>query len=848
MQEFSTPMMQQYMTIKRQYPDCLLFFRLGDFYELFLEDAIVGAKALDIVLTRRPRGKDGDIPMAGVPFHAADAYIAKLVKLGHKVAICEQVSEPDKKGIVEREVIRIVTPGTILDEKTLEAKEHNYTMSISISNSSTKNSKCEKEITSEILDKGMVGIAVADVSTGDFQATEIPYSENISSVLANEIARFLPAEIIVNDILYNSPAFLKILTQDRSINVTHFPEWNTHADAAEKKLTRHFGVKTLRSFGLDEKPQAVKAAGALLGYLAHTQKDYIGHMSTLKTYSPGEHVALDASTILNLELFRSLRDSDERGSLIECIDETRTAMGGRLLRRWLREPLHNKKQIEARQGGVELLLHERSTRKKLQEILSDMYDIERIVSRLSVNLGNPHDLINLKQTLKAAHKLSKILLPLENELIQNLIENIPESEHVIEYIERFIIPVPPFDPKEGGVILNGVHKELDGLRESIRESQEWIANLEAQERNRTGIGSLKVKFNSVFGYYIEITRSNLSSAPKEYIRKQTTVNAERFITPELQKYEEIVLRGQEKINKLEYQIFKDVIAFVLTHTKLLQNVAEHIATLDCLASFAHTADHERYVKPTISTDGEISIEDGRHPVVEQLRESSFVPNNTKLNNADQQLLLITGPNMAGKSVYMRQVALITLMAHIGSFVPAKRARISLVDRIFVRSGASDSIGRGLSTFMVEMVETAYILHHATKDSLIIMDEIGRGTATYDGISIAWAIAEHLVTNSKISKEKINTSIENNKVQNAGPKTLFATHYHELQDLEKKYPDHIKNYHMAIEEHKQNPVFLYRLTRGGAHGSYAIAVAKLAGIPDDVTKRATELLKEFDKKE
>ncbi|MCC2630651.1 MAG: mismatch repair protein MutS [Candidatus Paceibacter sp.] len=812
MEEFNTPMMRQYMGIKKQYPDCLLFFRLGDFYELFLNDAILGSRVLDIVLTKRPRGKDGDIPMAGVPFHAADAYIAKLVKAGHKVAICEQVSEPNARGIVEREVIRIVTPGTILDEKTLEAKEHNYTMSISLGDD-------------------VIGIAFADISTGDFQVTEVPFSENLSQILGNEVTRFLPAECIVNQKLYSSPFFLKTLTQDKSLNVTHFPEWDNHAETADKKLTRHFAVKTLRSFGLAEKEHATRAAGALLGYLLHTQKGHVGHITALKTYSPGEHVALDSSTILNLEIFRSLRDSDERGSLIECLDETKTAMGGRLLRRWLREPLRNKKQIEARQSAVESLLHERSVRKPIQETLSTMYDIERIISRLSVNIGNPHDLINLKETLKSTHTLSKILLPVENKLIQDLIEKIPESEYVIEHIDSFIVDHPPFDPREGGVIKSGIHRELDGMRESIRESQEWIASLETKEQTRTGIGSLKVKFNSVFGYYIEVTRSNLDMVPKDYIRKQTTVNAERFITPELQKHEEIVLRGQEKIYKLEFQIFKEVIDFVLTHTKLLQSIAENIATLDCLTSFSHTADHERYVKPSITTDGEIKIEDGRHPVVEKIQNISFVPNNTLLSNNGDQLLVITGPNMAGKSVYMRQVAIITLMAHIGSFVPAKRASISLVDRIFVRSGASDSIGRGLSTFMVEMVETAYILHHATEDSLIIMDEIGRGTATYDGISIAWAIAEYLVTHPEHAA-----------------KTLFATHYHELQDLEKHHPEKIKNFHMAIEEHKENPVFLYRLTRGGAHGSYAIAVAKLAGVPEKVTKRATELLKDFDKKE
>jgi DNA mismatch repair protein MutS len=809
MPEFSTPMMRQYIEIKKQYPDCLLFFRLGDFYELFLDDALVGAKALDIVLTKRPRGKDGDIPMAGVPFHAADAYIAKLVRLGHKVAICEQISEPNARGIVERDVVRIVTPGTILDEKTLNAKEHNYTMSISMG---------EKTL----------GIAVADISTADFFVTELEYNDTITQHISNELARFNPAECIVSEKLYNDPAFLKIFSQEKATNVTHFPEWDTHAEKAEKTILRHFNIKTLKSFGLSSKSEALKAAGTLLGYLAHTQKDNIKHITSLKTYTPKERVALDASTILNLEIFRSLRDNDEQGSLIECIDETQTALGGRLLRTWLREPLRNKKQIEARQFAVENLVHDRNSRIKAREHLVDIYDIERILSRLSVGIGTPHDLVNLKNTLQASEKLAADLISIPSPLIQKLLASVPTAQPVVEYIGKHIVPEPPLDPKEGGLINEGVHSELDALRAGIKDSQAWIATLETRERERTGINSLKIKFNSVFGYYIEITRSNLDSVPNDYLRKQTTVNAERFITPELQKHEEIVLRGQEKINKLEYQIFKDIVEFMLSHAASLQAIAETIATVDCLASFAHTADHERYVKPSITNDGEIKIEDGRHPVVEKLRDVSFVPNNTLLNNTEQQLIVITGPNMAGKSVFMRQVALITLMAHIGSFVPAKRASISLVDRIFVRSGASDNIGRGLSTFMVEMVETAYILHHATQDSLIIMDEIGRGTATYDGISIAWAIAEYLVTHEEHAA-----------------KTLFATHYHELQDLEKHHPERIKNYHMAIEEHKNNPVFLYRLTRGGAHGSYAIAVAKLAGVPEKVTSRATELLKNFD---
>jgi DNA mismatch repair protein MutS len=808
MREFSTPMMQQYSAIKQEYQDCLLFFRLGDFYELFLDDALVGAKVLDIVLTRRPRGKDGDIPMAGVPFHAADAYIAKLVRAGYKVAICEQTSQPNGRGVVERDVVRIVTPGTILDEKNLNSKEHNYVMSVSFA-------------------ENTIGFAVADISTGDFQTTEFIYTDNLAHIIANEYARFRPAECIVNLDTYNNPSLLKLLTHDRTTNVYWFDGWNDYADQAERILKRHFNIKSLKGFGLNDKQEAHKASSALLGYLAHTQKNNIGHIKKITSYAPDKHVILDASTISNLELFSTIRENDEYASFIGSIDHTKTAMGGRLLRKWIREPLRNKKEIDERLNAVEAVLHEKSLRNKTRTELQTLYDIERIVSRLSVGIGNPHDLINLKSTLSGIQKIHTYISEISNPLIQERVSMILDITSVTEEIIKQLVEYPPVDPKKGDLINPGVDEELDTLRESIREAKQWIAHLESHERERTGIGSLKVKFNSVFGYYIEVTKSNLDAVPSNYLRKQTTVNAERFITQELQEAESKVLHGQDLINAREYQLFVELIRRVLAQTSLLQQIAENIATLDCILSFADLAEHERYTKPALTIDGELKIEDGRHPVVEQLQENSFVPNNTFLNTTDHQLLIITGPNMAGKSVYMRQVALIVLMAHMGSFVPARKASISLVDRIFVRSGASDSIGRGLSTFMVEMVETAYILNHATRDSLIIMDEIGRGTSTYDGISIAWAIAEYLVTHPE-----------------QAAKTLFATHYHELQQLEKQYPEHIKNFHMAIEESSGSPIFLYRLIRGGALGSYAIAVAKLAGVPYKVTSRAQELLSTF----
>jgi DNA mismatch repair protein MutS len=810
MAEFSTPMMVQYMSIKKDYPDCLLFFRLGDFYELFLDDAVVGAKALDIILTKRPRGKDGHIPMAGVPFHAADAYIAKLVKAGFKVAICEQVSEPNNRGIVEREVVRIVTPGTILDEKNLRAKEHNYVMSISVG--------AEK-----------IGIALADVSTGDFITSEFDHAGNYAERLSNEIARFNPVECVIDTESYNSPTLLKILSHEQRIPTTYFTDWKHWVTNAEQKLKQHFSVKTLRGFGLAAQEEATKAASALLGYISHTQKNKVEHLTSLRTYSSVDRMELDSSTIINLELFSTLRDPDGKGSLIYHLDHTKTAIGGRLLRHWIREPLQSKKSIGERLDLVTTLSHEGGLRTKIQKELGTMYDAERIISRLSVGLSTPHDLKNLETTLRATEKVVELVRPIQSPLVHSLAAGIPKMSAIADYIGARIVALPPFDPKNGGLIKAGVDPELDTLRESIRGSTEWVAALEERERKRTGIGSLKVKFNNVFGYYIEVTHSNLSQVPADYLRKQTTVNAERFITPELKVYEDTILRGQEKINKREYGLFLETISNVLESTALLQQVAHQIAMIDCLVCFSETAVRDRYVRPEIISEGDLKIEDGRHPVVERLQDISFVPNSTHLGKESQQLMLITGPNMAGKSVYMRQVALITLMAHLGSFVPAKRAIIPLTDRIFVRSGASDNIGRGLSTFMVEMVETAYILHHATPKSLVIMDEIGRGTSTYDGISIAWAIAEFLVTTPEHAA-----------------KTLFATHYHELQDLEKHHPDTIQNYHMAIEESRARPIFLYRITKGGALGSYAIAVAHLAGVPETVTDRARVLLEKFTK--
>ena len=807
-------MMQQYAQIKSEYRDCLLFFRLGDFYELFLDDAIVGAQALGIVLTKRPRGKDGHIPMAGVPYHAADSYIAKLVKAGHKVAICEQVSEPDKKGIVEREVVRIVTPGTILDEKSLPSKEHNYMMALSI--------------TPKVL-----GIAVCDISTGDFRVTEIPYTGSYEAILLHEIARFPLAECIVSDEAYNDTQLLKLLNVGRTINTYGYSEWERFADDALPVLKTHFKTATLEGFGMRGLPEATRAAAVLLGYLAHTQKDHVSHIRAIRTYAPEEYVRLDRSTISNLELFHTIREQEHRGSLLSVLDHTKTAMGGRLLRTWMRTPLREKKSIQARLDAVEELMRDRKLRTALGNTFIPLTDFERTLSRLSVGIGSARDLVALKESLTHARAAHATISDTRTPLLRKLSSSFPaDIDPLIKYISSRIVDDPSFDVRSGGIIREGIDKKLDSLRTTAQGGKSWIAEFETAERKRTGINSLKVRFTSVFGYYIEISKANLAHIPADYMRKQTMVNAERFITPELKKYEETVLTAQDAGNAIEYKIFLETVEHVLAHTDAIQTAARTIATLDCLLSFANLAESQHYTKPTIADDGRIELHESRHPVVETiLDDTPFVPNDVLLNTTDHQLIVITGPNMAGKSVYIRQVALAVLMMHIGSFVPAKKADISLVDSIFVRSGASDMITGGLSTFMVEMVETAHILTHATKDSLIVMDEIGRGTSTYDGISIAWAVAEYLVTEKSVAA-----------------KTLFATHYHELQSLESQYPKRIKNFH-AHTEHSNNKLkFLHTILPGPASHSHGIAVAKLAGVPGKVTERAQALLADLEKRD
>ncbi len=806
---FSTPMMQQYASLKAQYADCLLLYRLGDFYELFLEDAHIGSRVLQIVLTRRPRGKDGDIPMAGVPYHAADRYIAKLVDAGYKVAICEQVSDPREKGIVKRDVVRIITPGTLLDEQSLKQKEHNYLMSL-------------------VLTPHELGVAVADLSTGSFELTQLEVTEESwPQILATELERFNPAEVLVSDALYNNSEFLFVL-RSHGPQVTRVLEWDAYTHKAYDVLLKQFQVATLRGHGCEHDTYAQEAGAGLLGYLGHTQKGAVRHISTLSRYDPTASVVLDPSTVSNLELFHPLhaqKYDDTAGTLIQLLDETRSAMGGRMLREWLKRPLRSKKEIVNRLDRVEYCVQHPAFRERLRTIIESMYDVERIISRLSVRTGHVGDVVNLGKTLHAIDELKVMCMNEHSPLFHESAEGIDVHIHeVSSLIARQIIDNPPIDIRAGGFVADGVNSELDDLRQLLSGDTAWVTAYEQSEKERTGITTLRIRSNSVFGYYIEVSKSCRDRMPPEYIRTQTLVNAERYTTDELRVYEQKILTAQERIEKIEHEVFLALVEAILVHTSAIQQSAYTVANIDCLCSLAYRAQKSRYTRPDIHSGDELSIEHGRHPVVEERVKSHFVPNSVTFDAQSAGLHIITGPNMAGKSVFMRQTALITLMAHIGSFVPAQRAKISLVDRVCVRSGASDMITSGLSTFMVEMVETAYILNHATEKSLIILDEIGRGTSTYDGVSIAWAVAEYLVTHWK-----------------KAPKTLFATHYHELQDLQAQYPDRIYNAHMAVEDNQGKPIFLHRVVPGASSHSYGIAVAKLAGVPQEVITHAQERL-------
>ncbi len=811
MESFTTPMMQQYIAVKKQYMDCLLFYRMGDFYELFLDDALVGAQVLNITLTSRPKGKDGRIPMAGVPYHAVDGYIAKLVKAGHRVAICEQITPPSKKGIIKREVIRVITPGTILDEKALAQKEHNFIASILP------------------IPQGLA-LSIADISTGYFASSEIEGGD-IGEIIRDVLTAYHPTECVLSPDVYNDKDFLGILSLHLDTNVTPFADWGKYAKNASEQLKDHFGLSTLQASGLHEKHNALIAASTLLGYLQYTQQGSVHHMRSLVEIPTLDYVTLDRATIMNLELFATLRDQETKNSLLAILDTTQTASGGRLLREWMRKPLKKAADISKRHMAVQTLLADSTVYTKLQEILPTITDIERLVARLSVGIGNARDIINVKQALLSVLAIKQTLAKQNDPLLTKLHKDISNEMHkVISLVEQTFVDEPPIDTKIGGMITSGVDSELDALHKLVKNGKQWMAEFEAQEREASGIATLKVRYNSVFGFYIEVSKANLHLIPEHYFRKQTLVNGERFTTKELKEQELKILTAEESMQQKEYEIFLQTLEKILSFTPQLQQTIQAIAQIDCLVSFAHNAKTYHYVQPKLLHSGDMHVKKARHPVIEQrLPARHFVPNDIDLDVTKQRILIITGPNMAGKSVYLRQVALIALMNQIGSFVPAERAELSLVDRIFVRSGASDMITSGLSTFMVEMAETAYILNHATKDSLIIMDEIGRGTSTYDGISIAWSVASYLATHF-----------------NPAPKTLFATHYHELQKLEQTYPKIIANYHMSVSNSSGNPIFLHELTPGAASHSFGIAVAKLAGLPEEVTDAASHMLETLEK--
>ncbi len=811
MKSFSTPMMKQYEEIKKQYADCLLFYRMGDFYELFLEDALIGSKVLNITLTHKRGGKDGNIPMAGIPFHAVDIYLTKLVKEGYKVAVCEQLSPPNKRGLVKRDVIRIVTPGTMLDEKALEKKENNYIISLSLADD-------------------VLALAIADISTGYFAVRKTSF-EKLATTLANELSRLQPAECILSYNLYNDVGLLRLLKRQQNLNIYCFQEWEATSEKAKQILRQHFNVHNLASFGLEDDFLLQEVSASLIGYLQQTQKTKVVHIRTIEHLLDKEYVQLDRSTILNLELFSTIREHNLKGSLLSVLDQTTTSMGGRLLRQWVKAPLYNQNKIVQRHDAVEELLLNKVLRAKIQAELKEITDIERLLSRLSVRIGNARDLINLKNSLNTIFNIKSQLKKTKAPLLKNIEKLIDEDlSLLIPFVETHIMPEPPIDLRSGRMIQRKVNNDLDEWHRIIDASRKWISDYEQSERERTGISSLKVRFNSVFGYYIEVSKSNLHAIPDNYFRKQTLVNGERFTTPELKKQETIILSAEEKMCDLEYSLFWQILEKVLSYTSIIQQAAKQIAMLDCLINFADLAEQRQYVRANFS-EQEFNITAGRHPVVETLLvDQRFCPNDVNLGANLPALWVITGPNMAGKSVFIRQVALIVLMNQIGSFVPASKATLTLVDRIFVRSGAADVISEGLSTFMVEMTETAYILRQASEKSLIVMDEIGRGTSTYDGISIASAVAEFLVTNF-----------------NLPPKTLFATHYHELQQLAEKYPSKIANHYMATEEQPDGPLFLHTILSGSASHSFGIAVAKLAGVPAQVIEKANNILQTLEEK-
>ena len=799
-------MMELYKQVKKQHEDAILLCRVGDFYEAFFEDAELIARLLEIALTTRSHKnqKSPPPPMAGIPHHALDSYLYKLVKAGHKVAILEQTEDAkvarDENRLVKRDIVRIVTPGTVTDPKVLEHKQNNYLISI-------------------YLNKDIYGVAVADLSTGEFLVTEL----TDPSRLWAEIHRFSPKECLFSESFEDAEMFDRLKTELKA-TLNYLPDWRFELDTARTELLQHFQTISLDGFGCEHLHTATCAAGALIYYLNETQKQEVEHIVSLHTYTLSDFMVLDADTQRNLELTTAIRDGSTKGTLLEVLDQTVTAMGGRKMRQCLLQPLLDEKEIEERLGAVDELKTQIGLQEELREALGQMYDIERLISRISLGSVNGRDLHSLKDSLCLIPDVKAQLQNCGSALLVSLNDTLDPLPELVELIERGIHPNPPATIREGGVICDGYNEELDDLRQIVGQGKEWIAAMEAEERKRSGIQSLKIGFNQVFGYYIDVTKPNLDMVPEHYIRKQTLRNSERFITPELKEQEAKVLNAEDRIQTLEYELFCQIRDEVSKYTETVQKIGAALAMTDVLANFAYIASKYNYVKPTVTAVDEIVIRDGRHPVVEQLfTQEGFVPNDTLLNCDEEQLHIITGPNMSGKSTYLRQTALIVLMAQVGCFVPASAAKIGLVDRIFTRVGASDNLVMGQSTFLVEMNETANILNNATRNSLVIFDEVGRGTSTFDGLSIAWAVSEYLLDEKRM-----------------GAKTLFATHYHELVELASKYK-RAKNYNVAVHEDGQKVTFLRKVVPGGADQSYGIHVARLAGLPQAVITRAQQIL-------
>lgn len=801
-----SPMMRHYISTKEEYPDSILFYRLGDFYEMFFDDALTVSRELELTLTGKDCGLEERAPMCGVPYHAAALYISRLISKGYKVAICEQTEDPKTaKGMVKRDVIRVVTPGTLVDEEFLDDKTNNYLAVIYMAGNTA-------------------GISVSDVSTGEIYTTEVIGKDEV----LNELARYSPKEIIVN--------------AEAAKNISADIEMRLHISADErgdeffggdtaKKTLEQFGKNSLDELQLSDKPYAVNAVSAMLNYLEYAQKASIAYINSLNVYTAAQYMELDAATRRNLEITETMRDKTKKGSLLWVLDRTNTAMGARLLKQWVEKPLINPIEINKRLYSVRELTDNMMLRDELCEVLSGTYDISRIISRLSLSSATPRDMVSLRETLIKLPSLEYTLKSTKSPLLSGMSKNFDLLEDVCDLLKRAIKDNPPVSLKDGDVIREGFNEEIDSLRKARDNGKEWLMEVEKKEREKTGIPKLKIGYNKVFGYYIEVTNSFKEQVPEEYIRKQTLANCERYITQELKELENTILGAAEKIVNIEAYVFEQVRSTIADEIERLKHTANIIAVSDVLCSLAETAFKNHFAMPEISDSGVIEIKDGRHPVVEKMSKNSmFVPNDTLLDCNDNRMMIITGPNMAGKSTYMRQVAVITLMAQIGSFVPAKSARIGVVDRIFTRVGASDDIASGQSTFMLEMNEVSSILKNATKNSLIILDEIGRGTSTFDGLSIAWSVAEYIRNKRKI-----------------GAKTLFATHYHELTELEEKL-DGVKNYRVAVKKHGDEITFLRKIVRGGTDDSYGIEVAALAGLPSEVISRAKEILKKIENDE